>query len=185
VKVLGRCQGVELVEHVTQRADVGVGRVQGGEPRRHAFERGPDLDHLDDLLLRFPDDEDPAPRQGAQEAFLLEQRHRLADRRAADAEGATQLALVETDFLTVRVNVGVHDRLLERRVGLVAEADVGAQRLERQGRRWHRAFDRRYHSRSLLDRIGVDFDWYTTYGMPLRPAKNRRTLSRVVKESSC
>ena len=123
-----------------------VGRVQGGEPRRHAFERRPDLDHFDDLLLGFPDDEDAAARDGAQEALLLEQRHRLADRRPADAEGTAQLTLVETDFLAVRIDVGVHDRLLERRVGLVAEADVRVQWLERQGRRWYRAFDRRYHS---------------------------------------
>ena len=58
-------QGVKLVEHVAQRADVGVRRVQGGEPRRHAFERGPDLDHFDDLLLGLPDDEDAAPRDRA------------------------------------------------------------------------------------------------------------------------
>ena len=185
VQVLGRRQGVKLVEHVAQRADVGLGRVEGGEPRRHAFERGPDLDHLDDLLLGFPDDEDTASRNRAEKALLLEQRHRLADRRPADAERATQLPLVEADLLAVRIDVRVHNRLLERRVGLVAEADVGVQWLERQRAALVSGLRPSLSCRSLPDRIGVDFDWYTTYGMPVRSAKSCALLSKVVKEPSC
>ena len=47
------------------------------------------------------------PRRGtdAHEALLLEQRHRLADRRAADAEILRQLALVEPDVARVAVDV--------------------------------------------------------------------------------
>ena len=77
--------GVELRNSsniVRSDRDLLVGRIDRREPRRHALERRPHLDHLDDLLLRLADDEDAAARHGAQEAFLLEQRHRLADRRA-------------------------------------------------------------------------------------------------------
>jgi hypothetical protein len=73
-----------------------------GEPRGHALERRPHLDHLDDLLLGLAHDEDAAARHGAQEAFLLEQRHRLADRRARDAERLRELPLVEADLVGVR-----------------------------------------------------------------------------------
>ena len=97
--------------------------------------RRPHLDHLDDLLLGLAHDEDAAARHRAQEAFLLEQRHRLADRRAGDAERLRQLPLVEADLVGVRVDVGVDDRLLQRGVGLVAEADVGVDRLQRERRR--------------------------------------------------
>ena len=150
VQVLGRRRAVKLVEHVAQRADAFIRRVDRGEPRRHALERRADFDDLDDLFLGFPDDEDAAARNGAQEAFLLEQRHRLADRRPADAERAAQLTFVETNFLSAAVDVRVHNRFFERRVRLVDDADVRVEGLEVQLRRG----------------LHVDFDWYTTYGMP-------------------
>ena len=132
VDVLGRRRVAEFVEHGAQRRDVRVRRVQRREPRGHALERRPHLDHLDDLLLRLAHDEAAAARHRAQESFLLEQRHRLADRRARDAERLAQLALVQADLVAMRIDVRVHDRLLQRRVRLVAQARVGRDRLQRQ-----------------------------------------------------
>ena len=126
----------ELVEDAAQAGDVLVGRVQRRQARRHALERRPHLDHLDDLLLGLAHDEDAAPRLGAQEAFLLEQRDRLADRRARHAELLRQLLLVEADLVRGRVDVGFGDHLLQRRVRLVAQADGDVDRREgRQDRR--------------------------------------------------
>src|SRR6266550_4488475 len=84
----------ELAEHPPQARDFFVGRVQRGEACRHALDRGPHFDHLDDLLLRLAHDEDAAPRNRAQKPLLLEQRHRLADRRPAHAERLRQLTFV-------------------------------------------------------------------------------------------
>ena len=123
--VLGRRRVAELVEHVAQRENVTVRGIHGREPRRHAFERGPHLDHFHDLLLGLANDENAAPRNRAQKSFLLEQRHRFADGRAADAERLAELPLIQAYLVAVRIDVGVHDRLLQRRVGLVAEAHVG------------------------------------------------------------
>ena len=89
--------------------------MQRREPGGHALQRRPHLDHLDDLLLRLAHDEAAAPRHRAQESFLLEQRHRFADRRARHAERLAQLALVEADLVPMRIDVRVHDRLLQRR----------------------------------------------------------------------
>jgi hypothetical protein len=122
VDVLGRCRRAELVELRAQRGDLGVGRVHGREARRHALERCPHLDHFDDLLLRLADDEHTAARLGSQEALLLEQRHRLPDRRARYPERVGELALVQADLGRLPVDVGVLDRLLERRVRLVANS---------------------------------------------------------------
>ncbi len=86
----------------------------------------------------------PRARHRAQEALLLEQRHRLADRCAADAERLAQLALVEADFLAMGVDVGIGDRLLQRGVGLVAEAGRDVERLQLERHR-RRRFDRGGH----------------------------------------
>ena len=135
VDVLGRRRIAEFVEHRAQAGDVLVARVDGGKPRGHALERRPHLDHLDDLLFRLAHDEDAAAGDRAQQAFLLEQRHRLADRRAAHAQRHRQLPLVEAHLAGVRIDIGVDDRLLERRVRLVAEAHVGVERLQHQRHR--------------------------------------------------
>ena len=50
-------------------------------------------------------DKDAAARPGADKAFLLEQGHRLADRRAADPEPLRQPPLVEPDLLRMVVDV--------------------------------------------------------------------------------
>ena len=122
----------ELIEHVPQCADLGVGSIERRQPRGHAFECRPHLDHFDDLLLGLAHDENPAPRRGTQKSLLLEQRHRLADRRATDTERLAQLALVEPALLTMRVDIGVHDRLLEGGIGLLAQGQVGVERLQDQ-----------------------------------------------------
>ena len=105
------------------------------------------FDHLDDFLLSFPDDEDAAARNGAQVAFLLEQRHRLADWCPADAERTAQLTFVETNFLSAAVDVRTHNGSLERRVRLVDNAHVRVEGLQSQ----------------LRSGLHIDFDWYTTY----------------------
>ena len=99
------------------------------------------LDHLDDLLLRLAHDEAAAARHGAQESFLLEERHRFADRRAGNPERLARLALVQADLVPMRIDVRIHDRLLQRRVRLVAQARIGGDRLqgERGGGAWGRA----------------------------------------------
>ena len=99
----------------------------GGEPRRHAFERRHDRDHLDDLALRLAHDEDAAARAGADKAFLLEQGHRLADRRAADPEPLREPPLVEPDLLRMVVDVHRGDRPLQRGIGFLAEAGAGVE----------------------------------------------------------
>src|SRR6186997_1000685 len=122
VQVLRWRSAVELVEHVPQRADAFIGRVERREPRRHALERRADFDDLDDFFLGLSDDEDAATRDGSEEYLLLEPRHRLAERRAADAKRATQLTLVEANFLSLCVDVRSHNRVFERRVHPVADA---------------------------------------------------------------
>src|SRR5260370_678448 len=92
------------------------------------------LQRLDDLLFGLAHDEYASARLGAKKSLLLEQRHRLADRRPAHPERLAKLTLVQPDLLPVRINIGLHDGLLQRGVGLVAEADVGGERLQRK--RW-------------------------------------------------
>src|SRR5205814_6606673 len=65
-----------------------------------------------------------------QEAFLLEERHRLPDGRAAHAERLRKLALVEPNLLAMGVDISVHDRLLQGRIGLFAQAHIGVEGLE-------------------------------------------------------
>ena len=78
--------------------DFVVVRVLRDQARRHALERGPGGDHLDHLLLGLAHHIDAAARHRAHEALALELRHRLAHRRAADAEILRELALVEPDL---------------------------------------------------------------------------------------
>jgi hypothetical protein len=92
-------------EHAAQRRDVVVGRGFGHEPRRHAFQRRPGGDQLDDLALGLAHHIDAAPRHRADETLALELRHGLAHRRPADAELVRQAALVEPDLGAASVNV--------------------------------------------------------------------------------
>src|SRR5262249_49458721 len=86
-----------------------------------------DRDHLDDLALRLTHDEDAAARKGAHKAFLLQEGHRLADRRAADAEPLREPPLVEPDLLPTVVDVHRGDRPVGRPVGLIAIAGLHVQ----------------------------------------------------------
>lgn len=63
---------LELEEQRAQFRDFPIRRVQRREACRHALERGPHLDHLDDLALRLAYDENATPRNGAQKALLLQ-----------------------------------------------------------------------------------------------------------------
>src|SRR6516164_433004 len=96
--------------------------MQRREPCRHALERRPHLDHLDDLALGLAHDEDAAPWERTHEALLLEDRERFADRCAADTECLHQLALIESQRLALAVDIGAGDRILEERIRLIAQA---------------------------------------------------------------
>ena len=122
-------------EHPPQRGDLVVAGVLGDQARGHAFQRRPGGDHLDHLAPGLAHDVDAAARHRAHEALALELRHRLAHRRAADAEVLRELALVEPDVGAAAVDVHRHDDVLQRGVGLVLEAEGGVDRLDRQPRR--------------------------------------------------
>src|SRR5580704_1129649 len=86
--------GAEFGHQPAQIGNLRVGSALGGEPRRHAFERRHDSDHLDDLALCLAHDEDAPARAGADKAFLLQEGHRLAYRRAAHPEPFREPPLV-------------------------------------------------------------------------------------------
>ena len=93
---LGLCLAVfEGDEHVAKRRDLGVVGLKRDEPRRHALERRPYGDHIEDFAFRLADDERPPSRHRADEAFLLEPRDRLADWRSTDTEFGRKSAFVE------------------------------------------------------------------------------------------
>jgi len=118
-QMLGWRRVLELVEQMAERRDVGVRGMQSRKTRGHGFERGPHLYHLDHFALRFANDVDPPPGYGAYESFLLEERQRFAYRCPADAERRGELPLIQTQFLLWIVDVGVRDRVLEQRIGLM------------------------------------------------------------------
>ena len=94
----------EGVDELVQAGDFLVARRLRDKARRHAFQRRPDGDHLDDFGLGLADDEDAAPRGDADQPFLFELRQRLTERRAADAKLQGQGALVEP-----QLGVGIID----------------------------------------------------------------------------
>src|SRR3546814_7131331 len=102
--VLGRLLLLELPEEIAQRADVVVGRVRRGQARRHALQGRPDGDHLDDLPLGLADDEDAAARLRPDEAFLLQQRHRLAEDRKSTRRTPVTNAHLVCRFLLEKKN---------------------------------------------------------------------------------
>ncbi len=131
IQMLGRRRVLELVEQVPQSCDLSIAGVQGREPRRHGLERRPHLDHFDHFALGLADDVDTAPRYRADESFLLEQRQRFSNRGPADAERRRELPLIQPQFLVWIVDIGVRDRVLEKRVGLIAQTRC-VQRRERE-----------------------------------------------------
>ena len=62
------------------------GSPRRGQPGGHAFDRGPDGNHLHDLALGFAHHKDAAAGNGADEPFLLQHGQCLPDRGAADAQ---------------------------------------------------------------------------------------------------
>ena len=111
--------------------------VLGDQPRRHALERRPGGDHLDHLALGLAHDIDAAARHRAHEALALELRHRLAHRRARDAEILRQLALVEPDVGARAVDVGGNDDVAQGGVGLVLERLLAVDRSDDEARFTH------------------------------------------------
>jgi hypothetical protein len=114
----------ELVEDVAQGAQFLAGGALSGKARRHAFERGPHGDHLDDFRFGLADDEDAAARHSANEPLQLEDGQGLPDRRTADTQVFRQLALVEADLVGVAVDVHLGDRLLDGIIREVAQAGI-------------------------------------------------------------
>src|SRR5262249_614240 len=108
-----------------------VGRRLRDQAGRHALQRRPGGDQLDHLLLGLAHDVDAAARHRAHEPLAFELRHRLAHRRAADAEIARELAVVEPHLDRLLVDVERQDHALERRIGAVRE---GGGVLERRNR---------------------------------------------------
>src|SRR5260221_14293125 len=82
-------------EKVAQRRNVLLARGGGDQARRHALERGPGPDHVDDLALGPAHHDDAAARHGLHKTVLLQHRDGFANRGAADAEALRQSALVE------------------------------------------------------------------------------------------
>ncbi len=135
--------GMQLValegrEHAAQAGDIGVGRRLGDQPCRHAFQRGPGLDHLDHFVLGLAHDIDAAPRHRPHETLAFELRHRLAHRRARDAEILRQLALVQPQVGPRTIDVGGHYDVAQSHVGLVLERLPTVDRGDHQPRFAHR-----------------------------------------------
>jgi len=116
---------VEVLEEVAQRRDVLLARGGGDQTRRHAFQRRPGADHVDDLALGAANHHDAAARHGFDETVLLEHRDRFADRRTADTEALGQCAFVEHHLLGRRIDVHLENSFLQGLIGLVLEARLG------------------------------------------------------------
>ena len=114
----------EILEEVAQRRDVLLARGGRDQTRRHAFERRPGADHVDDFVLGPAHHDDAAARHGLDEAVLLQHRDRFADRGTADAEPLRQRALVEHHRLRRRIDVHLQDGFLQGLIGLVLEAGL-------------------------------------------------------------
>ena len=112
----------EILEEVAQRRDVLLARGGGDQPCRHALQRRPGADHVDDLALGAANHDDAAARHGFDETVLLEHRDGFADRGAADAEALRQRALVEHHRLGRRIDVHLENGFLQGLIGLVLEA---------------------------------------------------------------
>ena len=145
-RVLADLLGRVLLEHIDQRVQLRefrLGHTRRGEPGGHAFDRGPDGDHLDHLALRLAHHDQPAAWHRADEAFLLQHRQRLAHRRAAHPKVLRELAFVQPDLQRMAVDVHLGDRALDRLAGLLAQPDAvalmgsAAVSCNRSLRGWH------------------------------------------------
>ena len=140
----------------------------GGKPRRHAFERRPHRDHVEDLGLGLAHDEDAAARNDPDQALLVELRQRLAQRRAADAEALRQIALVEPQLGIVGVDVHVHDGGLERLVGARLQAQAFADRARSSAGCRPR--------RTSIRAIGARSAWFLVYHTPRAGVAGKRRV---------
>lgn len=126
-----RVAGLVVRDQPLERADLAVGRELGRPPCRHAFERRPDGDRLQDLVARLADDEDALPRHHLDQPLLGEPGHGLADRRARDAELAGERALVEAEVGRLVVDPRIEDRLAQLAIDMVGQAEIPPDRFER------------------------------------------------------
>src|SRR5919106_1443068 len=116
-------------------------RADRAQARRHALERRPGDDHLEDLAHRLAHDHDALARQNAHQALLLEARERFADRRTADAQLLRELTLVQLELGVLGVDVHRGDAVLQHLVDVILEAEAAVDRLEDEPAR-HDAFVR-------------------------------------------
>src|SRR5918996_5890965 len=151
----------ELRQHLAQRADLGIARAARGQARRHAFERRPGDDHLEDLAHRLAHDHDALARQNAHQALLLEARERFADRRTADAQLLRELTLVQLELGVLGVDVHRGDAVLQHLVDVILEAEIAVDRLEDEPSR-HDAFVRSLAGRLRPAAVWLACMWYTT-----------------------
>ena len=113
------------------------------------------MDDVDDLVAAAPHHVDAAPGLAADEALLLENHQRLANRRAAHAEVAGEAPGIEAHRLRGRVEVEPGERVLDGAIG--ERAQGGARGQGRQGEipvlRHHPSASRRVR----------DGNWYTKF----------------------
>src|SRR6516225_2778157 len=114
---------LESGEHAAQRRDLLVAGVLRNQPCRHAFERGPGGNQLDDFALGFAHHIDAAARHRADKALALELCYGLAHRRAADAELFRKAAFVKADFVAAAIRVHADDRRFQCQIGFVFKAE--------------------------------------------------------------
>src|SRR4029077_8317955 len=146
--------------------------------RRHALERRPHLDHLDDLALGLADDEDAAARDRSDETLLLENRERLAHRRATHPERLDELPLIEPQRLALAVDVGIRVGVLRQGVSLIAQtARIERCQSELSRRRAATAERRDYAHRA--SRFSPGFQRYYYYVSATRAVRYSRKTRAV------
>src|SRR4051794_25177029 len=129
---VGRGVFIEMIEQLmvlaealkkgAQRSDAIIARMKCDQTRRHAFERGPNLDHLDDLALRPAHHHDASTRGYSNETLLLEHGHGFADRGSADSKTFRQFAFIQHHRSGRPIDVHVGDGLLQGGVSFRLEA---------------------------------------------------------------
>ncbi len=134
-EVLAELFGRILLKDIHQRVQFAEFRLSDARRSKaggHAFDRGPDGDHLDHLALRLAHHMDAAARDRVHEAFLLQDRQGFADRRPRDTKVLRKLAFVQADLTRMAVDVHVGDGALDRFAGAPAKTQADVQRLNSQ-----------------------------------------------------
>ncbi len=133
VDVFGGRAAVEAFEHRAQRRDLLVGRALGRETRRHAFERSPQVDHLDDLAARLAHDVDAAPRHRAQKPSCSSRV--IASRTGVRLTPSAIVSFFSSRRISCDVppDVRIGDSLAQPQIGLLSQRRTRVDRLELAG----------------------------------------------------